>query len=92
MNDLLLNETYPVAFSCEAIGEPFPIISWYINAQKINDTNKYNISEFANETVVTSMLTIQNESYNYIVGTYICEARNSIGINRESAVLTSYGK
>ena len=90
MNDLLLNETYPVTFSCEAIGEPFPTISWYINAKKINDTNKYNISEFINETVVTSLLTIQNESD--IVGTYTCEARNNIGINRESAVLTIYGK
>ena len=85
ITDLLMNKTHPVPFSCEAIGEPVPTISWLFNAAMINNTNEYNISEFANRTVVTSVLKIQNESYN--VGTYTCEATNSIGLVRRSTVL-----
>ena len=88
ITDLLMNETYthPVTFSCEAIGEPVPTINWLFNVVLINDTNKYNISEFANGTVITSVLKIQNESC--IVGTYTCEAENRIDRDRKSAVLT----
>ena len=86
-----MNERYPITFSCEATGEPVPIISWYFNVVRINDTNKYNISEFVNGTVVTSVLTIQNiQSCNG--GAYTCEAKNDIGINIKSAVLTVKGK
>ena len=90
--DLLCNETYPVIFSCEATGEPVPTISWLFNVVNIsNDTNKYNISEFVNGTVVTSVLTIQNVQSCSNVGTYTCEATNSIGRIRKSAVLTEKG-
>ena len=87
--DLLCNETYPVTFSCEATGEPIPTISWLFNIS--NDTNKYNISEFVNGTVVTSVLAIQNVQSCSNVGTYTCEATNSIGRDRKSAVLTEKG-
>ena len=87
-----MNGTYPITFSCEAIGEPVPTFSWYFNAERIDDTNKYNTNVNENFTVVTSVLelAIQNESN--IVGTYTCEANNSIGMDRESAVLTINGK
>ena len=86
-----MNET-PITFSCEATGEPVPIISWYFNVVWINDTNKYNISKFVNGTVVTSVLTIQNIQ-SCDGGTYTCKAKNNIGnIIRKSAVLTVKGK
>ena len=92
ITDLLMNETYthPITFSCEAIGEPVPTISWLFNVVLINNTNKYNIFEFANGTVITSVLRIQNESYN--AGTYTCEAKNNIDFIRKSAVLTAKSK
>ena len=86
-----MNESYPITFSCEATGEPVPTISWYFNIVSINDTNNYNITEFVNGSVVTSILTIQNVQ-SCDVGTYICEANNTIGRNRKSAVLTVQGK
>ena len=87
ITDLLMNGTYthPITFSCEVIGEPVPTISWLFNVVMINDTNKYEIPECVNGTVVTSVLKIQNESYN--VGTYTCKATNSLGRVRKSAVL-----
>ena len=90
--DLLCNETYPVTFNCEATGEPVPTISWLFNVVSIsNDTNKYNISEFVNGTVVTSVLTIQTVQSCSNVGTYTCEAINSIPWIRISAVLIEKG-
>ena len=90
ITDLIVNETYtyPVTFSCEATGEPAPTISWLVNAVKISGTNNCNISEFVNGTVVTSVLTIPSSN----VGTYTCEAKNIVGINREYAVLIVQGK
>ena len=86
-----MNESYPITFSCEATGEPVPTISWYFDIVRINDTNKYNITELVNGSIVTSVLTIQNV-LSCDVGTYICEANNIIGGNRKSAVLTVQGK
>ena len=86
-----MNESYPLTFSCKATGEPVPTISWYFNKVSINDTNKYNITEFVNGSVVTSVLTILNVQ-SCDVGTYTCEAYNIIGRCRKSAVLTTNGK
>ena len=91
LTDLLINGTYPITFSCEATGEPVPTISWYFNTVSINDANKYNISEFVNGSVVTSVLTILNVQ-SCDVGTYTCEAKNTIVRHRKSAVLTTNGE
>ena len=91
--DLLENETNPVTFRCQSIGEPVPTISWYFNDVMINASNSsdYNVSNTMNGTVVTSSLTIVN-AQSSDVGTYTCHAENIIGSDRSSAVLTVNGK
>ena len=93
VTELLENETNPVTFNCQAIGEPLPNITWQSNDIMINasDATKYNISETLNETVVVSSFTIINTQTSDI-GTYTCFAENIIGSDRRSAVLIVNGK
>ena len=90
---MLENETNPITFSCQAIGEPVPTISWYFNSVMINVSNesKYNVSSSMNDIVITSYLTIMN-AQSYDVGIYTCEAENFIGNNSSSGVLTINGE
>ena len=87
---MLENETNPIIFSCQAIGEPVPSISWYFKGVMINGS-KYNVSNTLNETTVTSLLTISNADSSD-VGTYTCQAENIIGIDQSSGILTVNGK
>ena len=91
--DSLENETNPIAFSCQAIGEPFPNISWYFNGAMIDVTNasKYIISNSSNGTMVISLLTIMN-TQSSDVGRYTCVAENIIGSDHASGVLIVNGK
>ena len=52
--DMLENETNPITFSCQAIGEPVPNISWYFNGAMIDisDASKYIISNSSNGSMV----------------------------------------
>lgn len=93
VTDMLENETNPLTFSCQAIGEPVPTISWYFNAIPVNlsDASKYNTFSSINGIVVTSLLTIMN-TQPLDVGTYTCEAENFIGTVRSSGTLTIHGE
>ena len=57
----------------------------------VSDTSKYNVSSSVNGTVVMSSLTINN-TQSSDVGTYTCQAENSISIDRSSGILTVNGK
>ena len=57
----------------------------------MSDTNKYNVQNSVNGTVVMSSLTIMN-TQSSDVGTYTCHAENIIGIDRSSGILTVNGK
>ena len=92
--DFLRNETNPVTFSCQATGEPIPIIIWYFNGIMINtstNTSKFNISNSINGSVITSVFTILN-TQSSDVGTYTCYAENDFGDDQNSGVLTINGK
>ena len=91
--DSLENETNPITFSCQAIGEPVPTISWYFNGEMIDVSNasKYIISNSSNGTLITSLLTIMN-TQSHDVGRYTCVAENIIGSDQTSGVLTVNGK
>ena len=89
---MLENETNPIIFSCQAVGEPIPAIIWYFNGAMINisDASKYRLFNISNGTVITSALAIENaESPD--VGTYTCYAENIIGSDRSSGILTING-
>ena len=90
---MLENETNPITFSCQAIGEPVPNISWYFNSVIINVSNasKYIISDSSNGTMVISLLTIIN-TQSSDVGKYTCFAENIIGSEQSSGVLTVNSK
>ena len=89
--DLLKDDANPVTFYCQATGEPIPIISWDFNGEVISssDTSTYNISNSLNGSVITSSITIMNTSND--VGIYTCNANNTFGTDRKSAVLTTNG-
>ena len=89
----LENETHSITFSCQAIGEPVPIISWYFNGVMIyvSNASKYIISNSSNGTMVISLLTIMN-TQSFDVGRYTCVAENFIGSDQSSGVLSVYGK
>ena len=92
--DFVTNETYTAMFSCQAIGEPVPNISWYFNGTMINesDNSKYNVTPIpVNLNATQSTLSIFNAASND-VGTYVCEATNEVGSTRSSAALTINGK
>ena len=93
VTDLLENETNPVTFSCQAISEPVPTISWYFNDTMINvsDTSKYNVSSTVNDTEITNLLTILN-TQSSDAGIYTCEAENFLGTNRSYGILTINGE
>ena len=90
---MLENETNPITFSCQAIGEPVPSISWYFNSAMIDVSNasKYIISNSLNGTMVISLLTIMN-TQSSDVGRYTCFTENFIGSDKSSGVLTVNGK
>ena len=89
---MLENETNPVVFTCQAVGEPVPTISWNFDGTMINvsDTSKYSMSNSINGTEVTSSITIlDTQSSN--AGMYTCKAENFISTNRSSGILTVNG-
>ena len=91
--DMLVNETNTVTFSCKAVGEPVPTISWSFNGVIVNvsDTKTYSNISSLNRTLVEGLLIITNVQSSD-VGTYTCLAENIIGIDRRSGILTVNGK
>ena len=85
------NQEENVTFSCEAVGEPVPDISWYFNDVMINvsdNSSKYMIeSRSLNITTTENTLTVHNVTSSD-VGTYTCNASNFIGSVTSSGILT----
>ena len=69
-------------FSCQAVGEPVPDISWYFNGVMINvldNSSKYMImSRSLNTTTTENTLTVFNVTSSD-VGVYTCTAINILG-------------
>ncbi|XP_065913065.1 hemicentin-1-like isoform X2 [Dysidea avara] len=83
VNDLTDEERNIANFTCQAIGEPVPFISWYFNGvmMDVSDTSKYRIeSRSINTTTTENTLTVYNVT-SFDVGTYTCNATNIIGNN-----------
>jgi len=92
--DLTQNEMGRASFSCQAIGEPVPTISWYFNDVPVDvtDTMKYefiNVTSF--ENVIIILLRI-NDVQSSDVGTYTCNATNVVSSDTSSGVLTVNGE
>ena len=68
-----------VNFTCKAIGEPVPEISWYFNGVLINVSSKHMIMlESINTTTIENTLTIYSAVASD-VGVYTCTASNILG-------------
>ena len=88
--DFVTNETYPATFTCQASGEPAPNISWYFNGvvMDVSDTSKYRIEPRPiNTTTTENTLTVYNVTSSD-VGTYTCNATNTIGSDVSGDVQT----
>ena len=90
--DEIQDEGATASFSCQATGEPVPIISWYFNGILLADGATHTISETSiNTTIINSTLTIMSvKSFN--VGTYTCNATNVVSSDTSSGVLTVNGE
>ena len=88
--DLLIDQSYPIMFKCEACGKPLPTINWEFNYENTSDTSKYNKSTKMNGCSVESTLAIVNPQLSDR-GVYTCKAEN--GITRLAyVVLTTISK
>ena len=91
MADVTQNETSLVFFSCNAIGEPAPSISWHFNdVMIIASGNKYRLSYGGVPGRAESSLTISNLTSSD-AGTYTCHAENVVGSVNISGILTVNG-
>ena len=96
MIDQTENEGTAASFTCQATGEPVPVISWFFSGVSISNdelnTNKYDITQSPlNITTISNVLTIMNvESSD--VGTYTCFATNLLSSDSSSGVLTVNGE
>ena len=93
VENFIENETNPVTFTCQAIGEPVPNVTWYFNGVTVNTSNlvKYNISNSLHGNMVKSMFTIMNTNLSD-VGTYTCHAENIFGEDQKFGILAKNGK
>ena len=83
VTDQTINEGNNASFTCQAIGEPIPTISWYFNDNPVNETTEYIIA-----TNVLQILNVQSSDE----GIYTCYATNVISIDSSSGRLTVNGK
>ena len=96
INSEVMNQTQnkgdTASFTCQATGEPVPIISWYFNGAILVNGMEHMISIMAlNTTTISSILTIMNVQTSD-VGTYTCNATNIISTDTSSGILTVNGK
>ena len=95
INDEVRNQQENVTFLCQSVGEPVPIIAWFLNGEMINESDgnsKYMIvSRSLNITTTENTLTVNN-IVSLDVGTYTCNSSNIIGSVASSGVLTVTSK
>ena len=90
--DQTQNEGDTTSFTCQATGEPVPIISWYFNGALLVNGMEHMISIMAlNTTTINSTLTVMNVQSSD-VGTYTCNATNIVSTDTSSGVLTVNGE
>ena len=90
MRDQTVNEGGTASFTCEAIGEPVPTISWYFNDVPVDVTNtvKYDVLPTSPGQSAISINNVQSSD----VGTYTCNATNVVSSDTSSGVLTVNGE
>ena len=89
-NKEVRNKSENVTFSCQAVGEPVPNITWYFDGIMLNvsvNNSKYIIvSRSSNITTTESTLTLYNVTPSD-VGIYTCNSSYEIGIATSFGVL-----
>ena len=87
------NEGAIASYTCQADGEPLPIISWYFNGDPLGPANstKYMFTDRLLTTIVMSVLSIRNSEASD-AGTYTCNATNVISSDTSSGILTVNGE
>ena len=97
VQDQVENEGDIASFVCQAVGEPFPNITWLFNNVTVNENtnmNKYNItqtqSSIETSTVINTLRILNVQSSD--VGTYTCKANNLISSDLSSGILTVNGE
>ena len=87
------NEGNTASFTCQANGEPVPIISWYFSGTSVDEANtmKYTISMMSLNTIINSILMIMNVQSSD-AGSYTCNATNVVSNDTSSGILTVNGE
>ena len=89
--DQITNGGDNALFTCQATGEPVPIIIWYFDDNSVGEINtiKYTTSMMSlNTTSTLAIMNVQSSD----VGTYTCNATNVISSDTSSGVLTVNGE
>ena len=87
-----MDAAMPVTFTCQATGEPIPIITWrFNNSELIFPHSKYKMnSTTLNSTTITSSLTVQEVKPSDVT-LYMCIATNQVGMANTTGILTNNG-
>ncbi|XP_050932182.1 sialoadhesin [Lates calcarifer] len=71
--------TSQINCSCETVGNPSPILHWYLNGLPVNHSDRFTISsESLNVTVLRTIITV-NQSQWRDLSTLVCHSSNSLG-------------
>lgn len=71
--------TSQINCSCETVGNPSPILHWYLNGLPVNHSDRFTISsESLNVTGLRTIITV-NQSQWRDLSTLVCHSSNSLG-------------
>ncbi|XP_071324505.1 B-cell receptor CD22-like isoform X2 [Trachinotus anak] len=81
--------TNHVNCSCETVGNPSPILHWFLDGLPVNHSDKFAIStELLNDTGLRSVITVNQPQWRDL-STLVCHSSNSLGAATQRFCVTS---
>ncbi|XP_039974213.1 uncharacterized protein LOC120784442 isoform X2 [Xiphias gladius] len=75
--------------SCETVGNPFPVLKWYLSGLPVNQSDKLAVRPgYLNGTVLRSIITVNQPQWR-LLSTLVCHSSNSLGTARQHYCVAS---